>query len=148
VALARTDAPIGQRWQSAREEFAGLKGDAGEIARGIGAVARDEVKLAAAEVREGVGASIRAAIWTGIAAVVGLVTLVWIPVAILLCLGEAMPLWAASLVTVGLLLVASLLVTLICVRQFKQVNFVPKQALQRMKEDKEWLMGQRSDSPS
>jgi uncharacterized membrane protein YqjE len=148
VALAHSEAPIRQRWREAREELRELEGEAREIAHGLGDVARGEARLAVAEVRDGVRATRRAAILGAVAVAFGLVTLAWLPLPLLLGLNEAMPLWAASLVTVGVLMLISVPLALMAWRQFKAINFVPKEALERVKEDTEWLKQQLSRDPS
>lgn len=148
MALAHSEAPIGQRWRDAREELRELEVEARGIANGIGDVARGEARLAVAEVRDGVRATRRAAIMGGIAAAFGVVTLAWLPLPLLLGLNEAMPLWAASLVTAGVLVTISVIVGLMAKRQFKAIRFVPREAMERAKEDAEWLKQQFSRSPS
>lgn len=147
MALAHSEAPIRQRWRDAREELRELEGEAREIAHGLGDVARGDARLAVAEVRDGVRATRRAAILGGLAVAFGLVTLAWLPLPLLLGLNEAMPLWAAALITVGVLVGIALPVALLAWRQFKAISFVPKEALERVKEDTEWLKQQLSRNP-
>ena len=147
MALAHSEAPIGQRLRDARDELREIESEAREIAHGIGDVARGEARLAVAEVRDGVRATRRAAILGGIGVAFGLVTLAWLPLPLLLGLDLTMPLWAAALITVGVLLLISAIVALIAWRQFKAISFVPREALERMKEDTEWLKQQLSRNP-
>ena len=148
MALAHPDAPLGERFRGARDEFRELGDEARGIASDIGGIARDEARLAVSEVRDGVRATVRAAVWAGIAAAFGLMTLIWIPVPIMMGLDQAMPLWAAALVTVGILLLVTLILGLIAMRQFKHINFVPRGAMDRAKEDVAWLKQQLSRNPS
>lgn len=148
MALAHSEAPIGQRWRDAREELRELEGEARGIAHDIGDIARGEAKLAVAEVRDGVAATRRAAILGGAAVAFGLVTLAWLPLPLLLGLDLAMPLWAAALITVGVLVSISATIGLMAWRQFKAISFVPREALERIKEDTAWLKQQLSRSPS
>ncbi len=83
----------------------------------------------------------------GAAVAIGLVTLAWLPLPLLLGLNLAMPLWAAALITVGLLVAISAIVGLMAWQQFKAISFLPREALERMKEDAEWLKQQLSKNP-
>lgn len=148
MALAHSEAPLGQRLRDARDELREIEHEAREIANGIGDVARGEARLAVAEVRDGVRATRRAAIFGGIAGAIGLVALAWLPLPLLLALDLALPLWAAALVTVGVLTVIAGVAGLTAWRQFKAISFVPREAFERMKEDTAWLKQQLSRSPS
>jgi uncharacterized membrane protein YqjE len=148
LAVHSPESSLRERVRDGRDEFEELRSEAGAIASELGGVARDEARLAASEVREGVRATIRAAVLGGVAAAVALVTLLWLPAPLLIGLAEVMPWWAASLVTVGALLLLTAIVGLVAWRQFKSISFVPRGAIERFKEDREWLMEQLSRKPS
>ena len=148
LAVHSPESSFGDRLRDGREEFRELKGEAGEIATGIGRVAREEAMLAVSEVRDGVKATIRTSIWGGLAAAFALVTLMWLPLPIAVGLAETMPWWAASLLTVAILAVITAIAGMVALRQFKTISFVPREALGRMKEDKEWLSQQLSRKQS
>jgi uncharacterized membrane protein YqjE len=114
----------------------------------VGRVARDEVRLAVAEVRDGVRATARTSAWGGAALALGAVTLIWLPLPIVFGLYEAMPLWAAALITVAIFAVITAIVGSIAYQQFKKISFVPREAMERMKEDTEWLKQQLTKSPN
>jgi uncharacterized membrane protein YqjE len=148
IAVHTPRTSLGERLRDGREEFDELRGEAGGIASDIGQVARDEARLAVAEVKEGVRTTVRAAITAGIAAVLGIVTLMWLPLPLLIGLAEVMPWWAASLITVGILALLTAVVGFMALRQFKAIALVPKGAIERFKEDKEWVTQQFSRKPS
>lgn len=128
-----------RRLRHAGEELRDASSEAGGIAGDIRRIARDEVALAAAEVREGVQNFRRAGIWTAIAAVTAFLTLLWLPLPIVLGLDQAMPMWAAALITVLGLMLLTLVVGAIALGRIKRVSLVPHGALERMKEDQQWL---------
>jgi uncharacterized membrane protein YqjE len=148
IAVHTPRTSLGERLRDGREEFDELRGEASGIASDIGQVARDEARLAVAEVKEGVRTTVRAAITAGIAAVLGIVTLMWLPLPLLIGLAEVMPWWAASLITVGILALLTAVVGFMALRQFKAIALVPKGAIERFKEDKEWVTQQFSRKPS
>ena len=84
----------------------------------------------------------------GVAAVFGIVTLMWLPLPLLIGLAEVIPWWAAALVTVGVLALLTAIVGLVAWREFKSIVLVPRGAMQRFKEDKEWVRQQFSSKPS
>jgi uncharacterized membrane protein YqjE len=139
---------LGERIRDGRDEFHDLRNEATGIASDLGQVARDEARLAVAEVRDGVRATVRAAIFGGIAGALAVVTLMWLPLPLLIGLAEVMPWWAASLITVGVLFAITAVVGLVAMQQFKSISFVPKGAIERFKEDKEWVTQQLSRKPS
>jgi uncharacterized membrane protein YqjE len=142
VTVVRSQESVLDRWRDARDELRGLGAEAGEIASGMGRVARGDARLAVAEVRDGIRATTRTAIVAGVALVLAVVTVGWLPLPILLGLGEAMPLWAASLVTVGITAVLALALGLFAWHRFRRTSLIPREALKRAKEDKEWLKQQ------
>lgn len=148
LAVHSPDSSLGERLRDGRDEFDDLRNEAGSIASELGQVARDEARLAVAEVRAGVRTTVRAAILGGVAGVLAVVTLMWLPLPLLIGLAEVMPWWAASLVTVGVLLLLTALVGFIAYRQFKSISVVPRGAIERMKEDREWVTQQLSRRPS
>jgi uncharacterized membrane protein YqjE len=148
LAIHNPDAPLAERIRDGREEFSNLRSEAGEIASGIGQVARDEARLAVAEVRQGVRATVRTGISGSIALAFALVTLLWLPLPIVVGLAEVMPWWAASLVTVGILALVTAIIGMIAYGHLKSISLVPRGAIDRFKEDKEWLTQQLSRGPS
>lgn len=148
LAVHTPQSSLGERLRDGREEFEELRSEATGIASDLGQVARDEARLAVAEVKEGVRTTVRAAVIGGIAAGLGIVTVMWLPLPLLIGLAEVMPWWAASLVTVGVLALATAIVGFMAFQQFKSIALVPRGAIERFKEDKEWLTQQFSRRPS
>jgi uncharacterized membrane protein YqjE len=148
LAVHPPDSSLGERLRDGREEWNDLRNEATGIASELGQVARDEARLAVAEVRDGVRTTVRAMIMGAVAGALAVVTLMWLPLPLLIGLAEVMPWWAASLITVGVLLAVTAFVGLLALQQFKAISFVPKGAMERFKEDKEWVTQQLSRKPS
>jgi uncharacterized membrane protein YqjE len=148
VAIHREEPSFTDRLRNGRGEFQQLRNDAGDIAGGVGRVARDEVKLAVSEVRDGVKATVKTSIWGSLALGFAAVTLMWLPLPIAVGLAEVMPWWAAALLTVAILAAVTAVLGSIAYSQFKRISFVPREAMGRMKEDKEWLKQQLSRNQS
>lgn len=148
LAVHNQESSLGEKLRDGRDEFRGLKNEAGEIATGIGRVARSEAMLAVSEVRDGVKATVQTSVWGGIAFAFGLVTLMWLPLPIAVGLAEIMPWWAASLITVAILAAITALVGMVAYRHFKSISLVPHEAIERVKEDKAWLTQQLSRNQS
>ena len=146
MAVVRPEDPVGQRWRDARGEWREVRADVGEIASGIGRVAAGDAQLAVAEVRDGIRATAQTAVFGLIASVLAVVTLAWLPLPLVLGLAEAMPLWAASLVTVGCMALVALLFVVITLTRFRGISLMPREALKRVKEDKEWVKQQLFES--
>lgn len=138
---------FGQRLREGREELRELRLEAGEIASGAGRVARDEMRLAVAEVQDGIRATIRTSIWGGIALGLSVVLLMWLPLPLYLGLNTAMEAWLAALLTVALLALVTAIFAFLAYRQMKQITLLPKDAIARMKEDTQWVKQQLSRNP-
>jgi hypothetical protein len=127
------------RWA---DELRELSGEARGIGRDAGQVARDEVALALAEVKDGTRAAIQASVWGVLAAAFGVVSLAWLPLPLFLALNQNLTDWVAGLITVGALLVVAAVLGLIARARFKSVSVVPRAAIERAKEDRQWLSQQ------
>ena len=145
MTLASSAEPLTTKLREARDEWQSLQTEAADIAGGLGSVARDEVRLAIAEVGDGVRATVRVGIWGVVTFGLALMTLVWLPLPILIGLDAAMPLWAASLVTLGILAMLTAAVGFLTRLRIGRISFAPRQAVERFKEDKEWLKRQFSE---
>jgi uncharacterized membrane protein YqjE len=141
------DESFAQRMRDRREELRELTREAGDIATGAGYIARAEVRLAVTEMRDGISATMRTGIWGGIALFIAAITLFWLPLPIFIVLAEILPWWIAATATVGLFALLATTLGLVAYRQLKGIQLVPREALQRMKEDQRWLRQQLSGKP-
>jgi uncharacterized membrane protein YqjE len=125
--------------RSIGEEFAGIAGDMRQLAR-------SEVELAKAEMREQVRLVIRAATWGAVAAVVALIALGLAFVTLRDVLDLWMPTWVASLVSLGVALLIAAIGGWLAYRRIKQVTVVPKKTMSSVKEDVQWAKDQLRSS--
>jgi hypothetical protein len=65
-----------------------------------------------------------------------------LPLPIVLALAEAMPLWAAALITVALLGLITGALAFLILRRLRNTSIVPREALKRIEEDTTWLKQQ------
>ena len=115
-----------------------------ELSTETSTLIRDEVALAKAEMSQkvaGIGMDLGRVVAGGAVAYAGLLALV---AALILALGEALPVWLSALLVgiavaaVGAVLVRSGLARL------KERNPLPEQTIQTLKEDAQWLKNQRN----
>jgi uncharacterized membrane protein YqjE len=125
--------------RSIGEEFAGIAGDMRQLAR-------SEVELAKAEMREQVRLVIRAATWGAVAAVVALIALGLAFVTLRDVLDLWMPTWVASLIVLGVALLIAAIGGWLAYRRIKQVTVVPKKTMSSVKEDVQWAKDQLRSS--
>jgi hypothetical protein len=110
----------------------------GRVTSDLTTLLRQEVELAKAELRQEAGKAAKAGGMFGGAGVLGHLTVLFLALAATFGLGNAMDLgWAALIVAVLLGLGAALLVVLGRGR-LRQVNPVPQQTVETVKEDMEW----------
>ncbi|MCK9518738.1 MAG: phage holin family protein [Dehalococcoidia bacterium] len=121
------------------EEFAGIAEDMRQLAR-------SEVELAKAEVREQIQIVTRAAIYGAIAAVVALIALGLAFITLRDVLDLWMPTWAASLISTGVALLVAAIVGWLAYSRFKRVSMVPKKTMSSVKEDVLWAKDQLRSS--
>jgi uncharacterized membrane protein YqjE len=136
----------GEHFRRSRDEMRGIQEELAGIAEDMRAMARTEVELAKAEMREQLSLGKRLGIWGGIAAVMGLITLIFAFTALMLVLDEFMPLWAAALVTFGVAAVITLIAGLIAYGAVRKMTVVPKKAITSMREDVRWAGAQLKSS--
>ena len=115
-----------------------------ELSTETSTLIRDEVALAKAEMSQkvaGVGMDVGRLMAGGAVAYAGLLALI---AALILALGEALPMWLSALLVgiavaaVGAVLVRSGLARL------KERNPLPEQTIQTLKEDAQWLKNQKN----
>ena len=115
-----------------------------ELSRETSTLLRDEVALAKAEMSQkvaGVGMDIGFLVAGGAVAYAGLLALI---AALILALGEALPMWLSALL-VGIAVAAGGAVLVRSgLARLKERNPVPEQTIQTLKEDAEWLKNQKN----
>jgi hypothetical protein len=134
--MARAEIDLRDRASGATQEKS-LGQLVGEATSELSTLLRKEVELAKAELKQDVGAIGKGAGAFGAAGVVGYLSVFFLSVALMLGLGEAMPLWAAALVVGGLYLVAAAALGLLGKKSIGRANGAPR-TIRTLKEDVEW----------
>ena len=116
----------------------------GEMTSEVSALMRKEVELAKVEIKEEVGRAGKAGGMLGAGAVAGYFALLFVSLALAWLLDQAMPI-ALAFFLVGLLygIGAAVLITR-GREQMKHVDPVPRQTVETLKEDAEWVKAQKS----
>jgi putative superfamily III holin-X len=110
----------------------------GEVLAGVSKLFRQEVALAKAELKEEAGKAGRAGGMLAGAGFAGYMVAVLLSLALVFALGSVMPLgWAAVIVAVLWGIVGAVLYTT-GRRRLKQVDPVPRQTVETLKEDAQW----------
>jgi uncharacterized membrane protein len=112
------------------------------IAQDMRNIARTEVELAKAEINEQVALGKRLGMWGAVAAVMGFITLIFAFTTLMLALDEAMPLWAAALITFGVAALITLIAAMLAYTAVNKLTVVPKKAIGSMREDVRWAGAQ------
>jgi uncharacterized membrane protein YqjE len=120
--------------------------DAREIAVEFGDLLLAEKELAKAEVTEAIASLRQSAIIGGIAVVLGILALVFVPLTLMFVFDTFMPLWAAALLTTVLLFVCVAIAGMVAYNMFKKSSPVPKRTIASVQEDIRWLREQITSS--
>jgi uncharacterized membrane protein YqjE len=116
----------------------------GEVARDLSTLVRQEIELAKAETKQEAKKGGKAAGMLGGAGIAAHLLLVFVSVAVMWALGEAMHLgWAALVVAVVWGLVAAVLGAL-GRKQLREIEPVPTQTVETVKEDVQWARNRTS----
>ena len=137
---------LGEQVRRGRDEARALGEEFAGIADDLRSLARNEVELAKAEMREQVSIGVKLAIWGGVAALMALVTTFFVFLTVMFALDAAMPLWAAALITTGIALLFTAVAGLLAYRRVKQLTVVPKKTMTSVKEDVQWAKDQLKSS--
>lgn len=125
----------GHENESISELISGMVGDVQGLVRGEIQLARTELSESAGHAAKGIGMLV-------VGAVLALIAFVFLMLALVEVLDDAMPRWAATgLVALGLLLVAAIL-ALVGKSQLSGKNLRPDQTIDSLQEDKEWAQQQ------
>ncbi len=127
------------RWPQNAEEHESLGKLLGELASQSANLVRDEVALAQQEIREKLKTIQVAIMVVIIGAVLFLVSLLALSAALILALSVYMKPWQSALLVGALIAVIASVITVIGMSQFKRVKLRPKQTLETLEENKEWL---------
>lgn len=140
------DHSAGTQYRRSKDELRGLGEELAGIAQDVRNITRTELELAKAELREQVSLVARTALWSGIAAVMALVTLIFAFTALMSGLDQGMPLWAAAVLTFGTALLVTVVAGLTAFGAVKKITVVPTKTINSVKEDVRWAGAQVKSS--
>ena len=123
------------------ELLGGLVSNMQDLIRGEVALAKQEVKDEAKQA--GVGAGLLAG-----AGVLGLVGLIFVGLTLTYALTLVLPSWAAALIVAALFLIVGVGLYRLGRQRLERVDPVPRQTIESLKEDTEWIKQQVSSDKS
>ncbi|HUF53239.1 MAG TPA: phage holin family protein [Dehalococcoidia bacterium] len=124
--------------ERAREEGSFFWSEVVEIRSELQELAVKEVELLGAELQEQIRHATRGAIFGGVTAVIGFVFLIFLALSLMFGLAEVFQLWAAALITTGVIAAILGIVAVIAMLHIRAFSVTPKRTIQSLKEDAEW----------
>ena len=116
----------------------------GEVTGDLSKLMRQEVALAKVELKEEAAKAGKAGGLLGGAGAVGYLVLVFLSLALMFALDNAMGIGWAALLTAVLLGIVAALLFVIGRNRFKQINPTPEQTVETLKEDVQWAKNRNS----
>lgn len=115
-----------------------------DLARETGTLVRKEVELAKVEMTAKAKVAGRDAALVGAGGMVAFIGALALVAALILVLGEAMPLWASALLVGAVVSAAGAGLAIHGIRALKSLDAKPRETLGTLQEDKQWLREQMS----
>jgi len=113
-----------------------------ELANETSVLIRQEVKLATTEMTQKAQYAARQAAFIGAGALLGVVSLLTLIAALVLGLGTLIALWISALIVGAVVGVIAYVLVQKGVTALRELNLLPKQTIQSLKEDKRWVQQQ------
>jgi hypothetical protein len=113
-----------------------------ELGNETSALVRQEIALAKAELTQTATKAGKNAAYLAAGAAVGYAAFLALMAALVFALGEAMPLWAAALIVGVVFAVVAGIVIYEGINNLKRMNVAPRQTVETLKEDAQWLKHQ------
>jgi uncharacterized membrane protein YqjE len=124
----------------ARMEYArSIAGVLQDILTNVQTIIRAEVRLAKAEVRDEASKALSSAVWLFAGAVAAVCALTFALWTIVYALATVWPMWAAALAVALVLAVAAAVLITAGMKRLKRVNPVPRQTMDTIRENAEWV---------
>jgi uncharacterized membrane protein YqjE len=133
---------VTDRFRDVKDEAMSMRGEAGEIASELQQLLRMEMELAQAEVQEAKQHAMRGSLFGGMALEYAMLVSVFLFLAVMFALDTAMPIWAAALITTGIVALVAGFFGLLAMSQWKKFSPMPKRAIRTMQEDLKWARNQ------
>lgn len=116
----------------------------GDLARETGTLVRKEVELAKVEMTNKAKIAGRDAALIAIGGVVAIMGAFALLAALILGLGEVMPLWASALLVGAIVAAAGGAIAFYGIQALKRLDATPRETIQTLQEEKRWLREQMS----
>jgi uncharacterized membrane protein YqjE len=142
MTISREERTLGQTG----EELRGIGSEFGSIAQDVRDLARMEVRLARAELKEQVSLIAWAAAFGGLAAIAAATAILFAFVTFMLVLWELMPMWAAALITTLLIASIGILAYALAREQMRKLDVIPERTIRSVREDMRCLRDQINSS--
>ncbi len=125
----------GHENESVSELIGGMVGDIQGLVRGELQLARTELSESASNAAKGIGMMVGGA-------VLALIGFVFLMLALVELLDDAMPRWAAALIVGGGLVIIAVILALVGKSQLSATSLRPDETIESLQEDKEWAQQQ------
>lgn len=127
-----------------RDEFRDVRSEFLSLFDDLRVLGQKEVELAKAEMKEQVGLARNTIIFGAAAAILGLMLLSFAFVSVMFALDLVMPLWAAALITTGIIAAITLIIAMMLMSSVKRITIVPSRTMNSVNEDVQWAKRQMS----
>ncbi len=115
-----------------------------ELSSDLSSLVNHEVQLAKLEMSKMMSVAMKNALSIAIGGAIAYAGLLAVMAMAILLLAFAMPFWVASLIVGAVMLIIGGAMLIKGIHTFKEMNFVPEQTVETIKEDKRWLKNQTS----
>jgi uncharacterized membrane protein YqjE len=135
MALATRRETLGSQFREGREELREVAGEFAAMGGDVREIARTEVDLLRAEMREQLQLVTQTAMWGGVAAVTGLVALFFVGLTLMFALDTVMDLWLAALITTVIIGAIVAFAAMTAMKRARSISPMPRKTMQSVKED-------------
>jgi uncharacterized membrane protein YqjE len=121
-----------------REEAQAFMSDFSEVRSEFQALAQKEMELFRAEIAEQRQVAMQTGLFSGIAALAGLMTFAFLAITLMFVLDTFMDTWLAALTTTLVLGAIAGIAALLARQRMKQLSPMPKRTISTLREDAQW----------
>lgn len=139
----RQPAPsLGEELRHGQQEMLDIGRSLADVAQDLQMLLQQEMMLARVEMQQQLRRSKRAVGWGTVALVFMSLKLGFLAVAGMFALALVLPFWLSALIVAGALFAVEAIAWLVVYRQIRQLNLVPQQTMESVKEDIRWISSQ------
>jgi uncharacterized membrane protein YqjE len=135
-----------EQFERGRDEARQIGADFAEIAQELQQLAAAEARLARAEARENMSLAIRGVILGVLGAVLTVLLVAFVFLTVMFVLNVWLQLWAAAVITTGVILALTAVVGALAYRAFQRFSVLPQRTIESLKEDLRWLKSQATSN--